>query len=113
MPALLPFLYDTCIRHGKPNKDICKRSDKKTCNTNLVHINSLRTCAGVAQLVEQWTENPRVGSSILSPGTTFKSSKDYKRPEILEQQGFLAFHFLWVFTRGHRNPCFFRVDLWV
>ena len=73
MPALLPFLYDTCIRHGKPNKDICKRSDKKTCNTNLVHINSLRTCAGVAQLVEQWTENPRVGSSILSPGTTQES----------------------------------------
>ena len=26
--------------------------------------------AGVAQLVEQRTENPRVGSSILSPGTT-------------------------------------------
>ena len=25
--------------------------------------------AGVAQLVEQGTENPRVGSSILSPGT--------------------------------------------
>ena len=28
--------------------------------------------AGVAQLVEQGTENPRVGSSILSPGTTWK-----------------------------------------
>ncbi len=69
MPALLPFLYDTRIRQGKTHKNICKRSDKKTCNTNLVHINSLRTCAGVAQLVEQWTENPRVGSSILSPGT--------------------------------------------
>ena len=25
----------------------------------------------VAQLVEQWTENPRVGSSILSLATTF------------------------------------------
>ena len=28
--------------------------------------------AGVAQLVEQGTENPRVGSSILSPGTIFQ-----------------------------------------
>ena len=28
----------------------------------------LASNAGVAQSVEQWTENPRVGSSILSPG---------------------------------------------
>ncbi len=26
--------------------------------------------AGVAQVVEQWTENPRVGGSTPSPGTT-------------------------------------------
>jgi hypothetical protein len=29
-------------------------------------------CAGVAQSVEQGTENPCVGSSILSPGTTLR-----------------------------------------
>jgi hypothetical protein len=28
------------------------------------------TCARVAQLVEQWTENPRVGGSNPPPGTT-------------------------------------------
>lgn len=28
-----------------------------------------KTCAQIAQLVEQGTENPRVGSSILSLGT--------------------------------------------
>jgi hypothetical protein len=28
----------------------------------------IKTLAGVAQLVEQWIENPRVTSSILVPG---------------------------------------------
>ena len=36
--------------------------------------------AEVAQLVEQGTENPRVGSSILSLGTIQKSEKDRKSP---------------------------------
>ena len=36
--------------------------------------------AEVAQLVEQGTENPRVGSSILSLGTTKESIKDQKSP---------------------------------
>lgn len=30
-------------------------------------------CGGVAQSVEQWTENPRVPSSILGPATTYGS----------------------------------------
>jgi hypothetical protein len=33
-----------------------------------------RVCAWVAQLVEQGTENPRVGGSIPSPGTTFSEA---------------------------------------
>ena len=36
--------------------------------------------AEVAQLVEQGTENPRVGSSILSLGTIQKSDKDRESP---------------------------------
>ena len=36
---------------------------------------SLLQPAGVAQLVEQRTENPRVGGSIPSPGTTQESHK--------------------------------------
>ena len=32
------------------------------------------TCGSVAQLVEQWTENPRVGSSILPRTTTLSFS---------------------------------------
>ena len=32
---------------------------------------TLRPSAGIAQLVEQRTENPRVGSSTLPPGTIF------------------------------------------
>ncbi len=31
-------------------------------------------CAQVAQSVEQWTENPRVGGSIPSLGTSFSAS---------------------------------------
>ncbi len=34
------------------------------------------TGAGVAQLVEQWTENPRVPSSILGPGTILSKGEE-------------------------------------
>ena len=44
--------------------------------------------AGVAQLVEQGTENPRVGSSILSPGTTWK----YRTCVLWAQVLFLFLH---------------------
>ncbi len=37
--------------------------------------------AEVAQLVEQWTENPRVVSSILTLGTTHQS----RRSSVVEQ----------------------------
>ena len=38
----------------------------KYVRTHLFYV-----CAEVAQLVEQWTENPRVTSSILVLGTIF------------------------------------------
>ena len=60
---------------------------KKTCQVWIFCLNRPLTqrakpgrCAEVAQLVEQGTENPRVGSSILSLGTTNLSEKDPKRP---------------------------------
>ena len=37
------------------------------------------SCAQVAQLVEQRTENPRVGGSNPPPGTTFYTS-DFNKP---------------------------------
>ncbi len=52
-------------------------------NFPLLLPNALRTSllryAGVAQSVEQGTENPRVGSSILSPGTMNDQGRD-ERP---------------------------------
>ena len=50
--------------------------------------------AEVAQLVEQGTENPRVGSSILSLGTIFVSKEDHSGPEYLKKQVFRAFSYV-------------------
>ncbi len=48
-----------------------KKIQKKACQEHRVCVKE--SCvAAVAQLVEQGTENPRVGSSILSRGTIKK-----------------------------------------
>ena len=41
------------------------------------------TRAQVAQLVEQWTENPRVGGSIPPLGTTFSQGKQRLRERLV------------------------------
>ena len=45
-------------------------------------------------MVEQGTENPRVGSSILSLGTIFVSKDDHRGPEYLKKQVFRAFSYV-------------------
>ena len=46
-------------------------SPKKACQSLAKRVQDFPTWAEVAQLVEQGTENPRVGSSILSLGTIY------------------------------------------
>ena len=60
-------------------------SPKKACQSRAKRVQDFPTWAEVAQLVEQGTENPRVGSSILSLGTTNLAEKVYRRPEILNK----------------------------
>ena len=45
---------------------------------------SVQRVARIAQSVEQRIENPRVGSSILSPGTT------YSKKPVLKSTGFFV-----------------------
>ena len=45
----------------------------------------MRPVAQVAQLVEQGIENPRVGGSIPSLGTTFRFQVVSKQPESLKE----------------------------
>ena len=52
-------------------------SKKNTCQSPAKRVENFLTRAEVAQLVEQGTENPRVGSSILSLGT--RESKGLQR----------------------------------
>ena len=52
-----------------------------------------KTGAGVAQSVEQWTENPCVGGSIPSPGTTWHQG-------VGENMRPTPFHFWMVFQQG-------------
>ena len=40
---------------------------------NLSSFDQLKTIAGIAQLVEQWIEDPRVTSSNLVPGIYYTS----------------------------------------
>ena len=56
--------------------DLCPKKCLPSADTSHKRI----LPAEVAQLVEQGTENPRVGSSILSLGTIQKSVKDQKSP---------------------------------
>lgn len=63
--------------------------------------------AGVAQLVEQRTENPRVGSSILSPGTTDLSTMDVKRLGTIDFFRFLVFFLCQVFHIKMRESMLF------
>ena len=69
-------------------------SKKNTCQSPAKRVENFLTRAEVAQLVEQGTENPRVGSSILSPGTIFRFQKDQRRPEMLNKIRFLAVFFV-------------------
>ena len=41
--------------------------------------------AQVAQLVEQWTENPRVGGSIPPLGTTFPMQLEFHSPAVVNE----------------------------
>ncbi len=71
--------YLSQVKNGKKklNKDLATKLDNKVL-TNLVNTHNVDfrastvynySCAEVAQLVEQRTENPRVPSSILGLGT--------------------------------------------
>ena len=64
-------------------------SKKNTCQSPAKRVENFLTRAEVAQLVEQGTENPRVGSSILSLGT--RESKGLQRK-------LQAFFSLWAFA---------------
>ncbi len=72
--------YLSQVKNGKKklNKDLATKLDNKVL-TNLVNTHNVDfrastvynySCAEVAQLVEQRTENPRVPSSILGLGTS-------------------------------------------
>lgn len=56
-----------------------------------LHLQPLTRNGGVAQLVEQRTENPCVGGSIPSLTTTQKSTK----PGILKNTGFVVYINFW------------------
>ncbi len=78
------MLYSTA-RGGKktgPPPPFCPLR-KKSLRFDPPSAKSLFRFAGVAQLVEQWTENPRVGGSIPSPGTISKSHKVLQAPKSL------------------------------
>ena len=65
-----------CRRNGE-NSRAGEKDEKKTCQTCRLGVQAFLSRrfavrAEVAQLVEQGTENPRVGSSILSLGTMRK-----------------------------------------
>ena len=60
---------------------------KNACNEPRLPVHLPFPSAGVAQLVEQWTENPRVGGSIPSPGTIILNGNVPESPLSLELGG--------------------------
>ena len=62
-----------CLKFNKNKKDFFKKSENNFAIRKLISIFAVAKQRGaIAQLVEQWTENPCVPSSILG-GTTKKS----------------------------------------
>ncbi len=70
-----------------------------------LRYNAPTWCAQVAQMVEQWTENPRVRGSIPRLGTTFNF-----RPVPADRRGFFFWPFLmldsgsWMLDGGSAQP---------